>query len=97
MHELAHAYHHRFMEDGVENAAILSAYQAAMQGGKYENVLRWSGVETRHYACNNQMEYFAEATEAYFGQNDFYPFVRSELQRFDEPGYALMQSIWGAD
>ena len=26
------------------------------------------------------MEYFAELSEAYFGTNDFYPFVRGELQ-----------------
>ena len=26
------------------------------------------------------MEYFAEASEAFFGTNDFYPFVRAELR-----------------
>ena len=27
------------------------------------------------------MEFFAEMTEAYFGSNDFYPFVTSELKQ----------------
>ena len=32
------------------------------------------------------MEYFAEASEAYFGTNDFFPFVRIELRRHDPIG-----------
>jgi hypothetical protein len=27
------------------------------------------------------MEFFAEMTEAYFGSNDFYPFVTGELKQ----------------
>ena len=34
-----------------------------------------------HYAATNHKEYFAEATEAYFYKNDFYPFVRGELKK----------------
>ena len=41
------------------------------------------------------MEYFAEATEANFGANDFYPFVRAELREHDPEAYALTESIWG--
>jgi hypothetical protein len=41
------------------------------------------------------MEYFSECSEAYFGQNDFYPFVRAELKEFDRAGYALMVKEWG--
>jgi len=49
----------------------------------------------RHYGATNQMEYFAKATEAYFGVNDFYPLVRAELKEHDPEGYALMGRIWG--
>jgi len=41
------------------------------------------------------MEYFAEASESYFGVNDFYPFVRAELKEFDPAAYFLMEEIWG--
>jgi hypothetical protein len=41
------------------------------------------------------MEYFAEATEAFFGTNDFYPFVRAELKRHDPAAYELMNELWG--
>ena len=38
--------------------------------------------------------YFAELSEAYFGTNDFYPFVRAELKEHDPRGYALMEKAW---
>ena len=39
--------------------------------------------------------YFAELSEAYLGTNNFYPFDREELERFDKEGFALMETIWG--
>ena len=54
-----------------------------------------TGRKVRHYGLNNQMEYFAEATEAYFGVNDFYPFVRAELKAIDPEGFSLMEAVWG--
>ncbi|MEX0741995.1 MAG: hypothetical protein WD079_04300, partial [Phycisphaeraceae bacterium] len=38
VHELAHAYHHGFLEDGYQNAEIREAYEAAKASGKYEEV-----------------------------------------------------------
>jgi len=95
MHELAHAYHHQFLEDGFENKVVKAAFEKAMASKKYEKILHWNGSETKHYATNNQMEYFAELTESYFGTNDFYPFVRAELMTYDRASYALMETIWG--
>ena len=43
---------------------------------------------------NNDQEYFAESTEAFFGTNDFYPFVRSELQQHDPNMYQLLKKLW---
>jgi hypothetical protein len=42
----------------------------------------------------DRWEYFAEASEAYFGTNDFYPFVRTELQRHDPEMYELLKRLW---
>jgi hypothetical protein len=42
------------------------------------------------------MEYFAEATEAFFGTNDYYPFVRSELKVHDPKMYDVLKEAWGA-
>jgi hypothetical protein len=74
---------------------VRTAFDAAMAAKRYESVRQWHGGMARHYATNNPMEYFAEASEAYFGTNDFFPFVRAELQHADPDGYALMQKIWG--
>ncbi len=92
LHELAHAYHHQFL--GYENQEINKAYEKALNSGSYEKVLHWDGSERRHYGLNNSQEYFAESTEAYFGVNDFYPFVRGELKVHDLQIYLLMDKLW---
>ncbi|MGO9112581.1 MAG: hypothetical protein ACLP9L_25400 [Thermoguttaceae bacterium] len=33
------------------------------------------GQHVRHYALTDHKEFFAEMSEAYFGMNDFFPFV----------------------
>jgi dipeptidyl-peptidase-4 len=40
------------------------------------------------------MEYFAEATEAYFGKNDFFPFNREELKAHDPLMHDLVGKLW---
>ena len=96
LHELAHAYHDQFLDKGFENPTVLDAFKKSMETKKYEAVLHWDGRTTKHYATTNQMEYFAETTESYFGTNDFFPFIRAELRNFDPGAAALMKEIWGA-
>lgn len=93
LHELAHAYHDQILN--FQNAEVLAAYNAAKEAGIYDKVLLFTGKKVRHYGLNNQMEYFAESTEAYFGVNDFYPFVRAELKEHDPRMYELLEKIWG--
>jgi len=93
MHELAHAYHDR--ELGFEEPRIKQVYEAAVERGQYESILRISGRQARHYALTNHKEFFAEMTEAYLGTNDFYPFVSAELRVEDPETYALLRDIWG--
>ena len=89
--ELAHGYHHQFLGD--DNAEIKACYDKAVASKSYESVLR-AGRKEKHYALNNAKEYFAEATEAYFGQNDFYPFVRAELKEHDPAMFELLEKLW---
>ncbi|MCR9248709.1 MAG: hypothetical protein NXI31_27080 [bacterium] len=93
LHELAHGYHHQVLGHG--HAGIRAAYGAAKAAGTYDEVWHINGKKRKHYALTNEREYFAEATEAYFGTNDFFPFVRSELKRHDERGYRELQKVWG--
>ena len=94
LHELSHAYHHRFLRDGFENAQLKGAYARIMKSRIYEKVLRGNGRDERAYAATNPMEYFAESTEAFFGTNDFYPFVRAELRRHDPIMFELLRQLW---
>lgn len=95
LHELSHAYHDQFMDDGFQNQAVISAFENAMEHELYDAVLDYTGRTVKAYATTNQMEYFAETTEAYFYRNDFYPFLNAELKRHDPMGYELMRQVWG--
>ena len=35
------------------------------------------------------------ATEAFFGQNDFYPFVKAELREHDPEITRVLTEVWG--
>lgn len=93
LHELAHGYHD--LSFGFDGMLVLDAYKAAMDQKLYDAVDRVRSTKPeRAYAATNQMEYFAELTEAYFGYNDFFPFVRSELARHDPAGLEMIKKAW---
>jgi hypothetical protein len=58
-------------------------------------VLYFPGETKRAYAMNNDQEYFAELSEAYFGTNDFYPFVRAEIKEHDPEMLKVLGKLWG--
>jgi hypothetical protein len=95
LHELAHGYHDQALQGGFGNTELKGAFDKAMKAGRYNAVLQVNGREEKAYATTNPMEYFAEATEAYFGTNDFYPFVRPELKKHDPELFALLGKLWG--
>ncbi len=92
LHELAHAYHDQVLT--FQHPKVLEAWREAKKLGAYDSVLRISGIKERHYALTDAQEYFAEGTEAFFGTNDFYPFVRAELQIHDPRLYRLLEELW---
>ena len=92
LHELAHSYHHCVLS--YDHTELREAYEKAVKSKRYESVLHIAGKSRRAYALNNDQEYFAESTEAFFGTNDFYPFVRSELQQHDPNMYQLLKKLW---
>jgi len=101
LHELAHAYHDRELPQGFANPAIAAAYARARDSGKYDKVERHLGNDRpstveKAYAMTTPMEYFAEATEAYFGRNDFFPFNRDELKKHDPSMAELLGKLWQA-
>jgi len=92
LHELAHAYHDQVL--GFDQPEIAAAYQHAVDARLYDAVQRSNGKIERAYALTNAKEYFAETTEAFFGQNDFYPFNHAELERHDPRMFRLLEGVW---
>lgn len=92
LHEFAHSYHDRVL--GFDNPKVLNAYQIVLKSKIYENVEYNLGGKKRSYALTNEKEYFAELTESYLGENDFYPYNKIQLKTFDPIGYDLMKDIW---
>ena len=93
LHELAHAYHDRVL--GFDEPRIVAAYKRFREGGRYKSVLTTPGPMREHYALTNEKEFFAEMTESYFGENDFYPFVAGELKQAEPEIFNLLRDIWG--
>ena len=94
LHELAHAYHDQVL--GFEEPRIKEAYERYKKSGHGDKTLLFNGTRVKHYALTNQMEFFAEMTEAYFGANDFFPFNRAELKESEPEIYELLSNIWNA-
>jgi len=97
LHELAHALHDRLLS--FNNVQILDAYTEAMTRNLYVNVLYNPGIGAPFiasiaYASTNFIEYFAEISEAYFGENDYFPFVRSDLESYDALGFEAVEELW---
>lgn len=96
LHELAHAYHDRVL--GFDNVSVLTAYYNVISNNLYLDVPYNDGfsigTQDKAYALNNEIEYFAELTEAYFGQNDYFPFIKTELATYDSVGFKMIEEVW---
>ena len=95
LHELAHAYHN--VKLGLDNQDIRKAYASAMARGLYLRVpdRKFKNKKVKAYAASNKEEYFAEATEAYFGKNDWFPHNKKELKEYDPKAYLMIEKVWG--
>ena len=93
LHELAHGFHDQTI--GFEDPRVIAVWKKFCDSGKYQSVLTSPGHMREHYALTNQKEFFAEMTEAYFGSNDFYPFVTGELKQAEPETFNLLAEIWG--
>ena len=96
---VAHAYHNIVLKDGFNNARVIAAYDRAKQSKAYDRVEQFTGVKGKSnfmvaYAMTNQMEYFAESSEAYFSKNDFFPFNRSQLKTHDPEMVEVLIELW---
>lgn len=94
LHELAHAFHDQQL--GFDEPKIKGAYEKFKASGHGDAALLYDGKRVKHYGLTNQMEFFAEMTESYFGVNDFFPFNRAELKEAEPEIFMLFAEVWGA-
>ena len=92
LHELAHAYHHQVLS--FDHPDVVACYQQARRNGSYDAVLRGNGKIEKAYGMNDAKEYFAETSEAFFGENDFFPFNSDELENHDPRMFAVLARLW---
>jgi hypothetical protein len=97
LHELAHAYHDRVL--GYDHPEIVAVFERAKSAKIYEKIERRrtdgrANTVERAYALTNPQEYFAETTEAFFGENDFFPFNRADLEKHDPEMSQLLARVW---
>ncbi|MGD0536928.1 MAG: hypothetical protein ABSC03_04695 [Verrucomicrobiota bacterium] len=94
VHELAHAWQ---LEQWPEKQPdILGAWEQAVQKGLYLKVKAANGsVIERAYAMENQLEYFAELSMAYFWRGEYEPLDRAALRERDPAGFAMIEKMWG--
>jgi Mlc titration factor MtfA (ptsG expression regulator) len=99
LHELAHAYHDRVLAKGFENPDVKAAFEKARDAKLYDKVERRDAdgkpTTEKAYALNNQMEFFAEQSEAFFSKNDFFPFDRVQLGIHDPETVKMLKNAWG--
>ncbi len=84
LHELAHCVHHQLI--GYDNLAVMAAFQQARERKLYD---------PKGYIMTNELEFFAEATQAYFGLLEYEPKTRADLKKRDPVTFKLMQNVWG--
>jgi len=97
------AYHWKCVKDGYDNKEIRECYEQAMKEGLY-NCIKVHGTQgptAKAYACENEMEYFAELSTAFLGgldgieeYNKWYPFNRKQLKEHDPRAYTMLQRVW---
>lgn len=100
LHELAHAYHDRVLS--FDQPDIIAAYKRAKASKGYDTVARRHGdgranTTAPAYAMTNHKEYFAETSEAFFGENDFFPFNHAELAQHDPEMTKVLARVWGVE
>ena len=99
LHEMAHAYHDQFIEDGYYNTKIYDEYEDAKDSGDYDDnrVLYpwWEDQYVEHYGMTSATAFFATMTETYFlGSYRTFPHNIRDLYSYDRSVYRLINNAW---
>jgi hypothetical protein len=87
LHELAHAYHDKFLPNGFLNEDVLKEYRRSCP--------LWADKNQRLNCILDHKEYFANMTTAYYLRNSEIPYNRDELHHNDLGTHDLIPKLWG--
>lgn len=98
LHELAHAYHDQFLEDGFSNSEIEDVFEDAKDSGDYDSnqVMYpwWDDQYVEHYGMTNAREFYATMTQTFFLKYYTYPHTVRDLYKHDRSAYWLIVDSW---
>ena len=88
---LSHVYHGCL---GTEHKMIQMLFDNAKLSNRYINVGHCDGAKHKAYALNNHFEMFASlSVPLFFGRNDYYPFNRLDLEKFDPASFITLLDV----
>jgi hypothetical protein len=90
LHEFGHAFGDLVLGKG--HPAVAGMYERACKLGLYRDVERHG--KRPAYALNNRDEFFAELSESYFLENDYYPYDRDDMADYDPVSTELIGLLW---
>lgn len=91
--ELALAYQDHVL--GWDSPEVNAVWERAKKSGRYELVPYVTGGMLPPPSIASPQFFFAETSESLFGNNDFFPFHREDLVRYDPEGCAVVAKAWG--
>lgn len=94
LRELALAYQDRVI--GWDAPEVATAWAAAKKSERYALVPFVAGGMREPTGLASAQLFFAEITESLYGHNDFFPFHRQDLVRYDPDACAMAVKAWGA-
>jgi dipeptidyl-peptidase-4 len=92
LNDLSLAYLGRYFTAG-EKIELWDLHKRALAEGKY-GILPYMNEMRRSWASSSPPAYFAEASEAYWGKNEAFPFDRKDLQEYDPKMYEFVERVW---
>ncbi len=91
----AEAYYDQMSQEQMDE--VTNTYR--LSKSRYKSVYGTNGTKLvpnqQADAYKDARTYFVELSEAYWGENDFYPFDYAELERHDSRGFTLLTKLYG--
>jgi len=97
LHHIALLHFDKYL--GINSKNDFTKHYYSIKAQKYTSVYKTNGTKLiqnqKPDASISVEKYFAELSEAYFIENDFYPFDYQDLKRYDNSAFLTLENIYG--